>query len=62
MTDLGIDRSTVAKTVQLMNAKLPMLVTLLPMVALVKLLQLLNAVFPILVTLLGIVMLVRLMQ
>ena len=50
MTDLGIDRSTVAKTVQPSNTCCPMLVTLLGMMMLVSALQLLNAPFPMLVT------------
>ena len=47
---------------QSLNAKYPIVVTLLGIVTLVRLLQPSNAPLPIVVTLLGIVTLVRLMQ
>ena len=53
---------TLLRLVQYLNARSPILVTLLPMVTLVRLVQQLNASLPILVTLLGMVMLVRLVQ
>ena len=62
ITDLGRDRSIVARLVQNWNARSPMLVTLLPMVTLVRPEQVANAKDPMLVTLLGMVRLVSAAQ